>query len=215
MYRNYCKETAGRKVKRSSFYNIFKSKFGPRRQDKRFPQVRISVYSSHSQCDVCLGLDNFQRTCKSEVERKYCLGLKQSHKSRFGGARVETGRLKQLGLLYPQEWITFQVDGMDNSKSLLPRFLEKGKKMSGLFKLPCKITGGIIWSSLYPGQRKNKFFINHDHFPNSSNMVVSVVFRMLEDVFEDHKFLPKCLHINLDNCGLKSMLRLYFAFTFL
>ena len=130
----------------------------------------------------------------------------------IGGARVEIGRLKQLALTFPMEWMTFQVDGMDNSKSMLPRFLEKGKKLAGLFRLPCKITGGIIWSSLYPEQRKNKFFINHDHFPNSSNMVVSVVFLMLRDVLADHKILPKCLHINLDNCGLISMLYNYCRF---
>ena len=212
LYRTYCQEVAGHKVKRSNFFKIFQSKFGPKRQDRSLPQIRISKYSSHSVCDVCLGLDNFQRTCKSETEIKYCQDLKKNHKMRYGSARVEIGRLKQLALTFPMEWITFQIDGMDNAKSMLPRFLEKGKKLAGLFRLPCKITGGIIWSSLYPEQRKNKFFINHDHFPNSSNMVVSVVFLMLSDVLADHKILPKCLHINLDNCGLKSML--YFIITF-
>ena len=56
---------------------------------------------------------------------------------------------------------------------------------------------------MYPEQRKNKFFVNHDHFPNSSNMVVSIIFLMLKDVLDDLKLLPKCLHVNLDNCGFK------------
>ena len=205
LYRTYLQETTGKQLKKSCFYEIFKSKFGPRRQERTLPQVRISKYSSHSVCDVCLGLDNFQRTCKSQAQIKFCQGLKQNHKIKYGNARVEIGRLKQLGITFPKEWMTFQIDGMDNQKSTIPRILEKGKKLAGLFRLPCKISGGIIWSSLYPGHRKNKFFINHDHFPNSSNMVVTIVFLMLKDVLADHKFLPKCLHINLDNCGLLFM----------
>ena len=76
LYRTYLEEINGKKVKRSKFYEIIKYKFGPKRQDKTLPQVRISKYSSHSVCDVCLGLDKFQRTCKSEEEIRYCQGLK-------------------------------------------------------------------------------------------------------------------------------------------
>ena len=76
LYRTYLEEINGKKVKISKFYEIIKYKFGPKRQDKTLPQVRISKYSSHSVCDVCLGLDNFQRTCKSEEEIRYCQGLK-------------------------------------------------------------------------------------------------------------------------------------------
>ena len=205
LFRTYLQETSGRTLKRSSFYKHFKNKFGSKRQDKNLPQIRISRYSSHSVCDTCLGLDNFQRTCKNEDQLKFCQGLKQNHKIRFGGARVEIYRLIQLGIQFSDQWFSFQLDGMDNSKSTIPRFLEKGKKFAGSFRLPCKISGGIIWSSLYPGNRKNKMFVNHDHYPNSSNMIVSIVFLMLKDVLADHKFLPKCLHINLDNCGLLFM----------
>ena len=114
LFRTYSQETAGKQVKRSTFYKILKTKFGPRRLNRNLPQIRISKYSSHSVCDVCLGLDNFQRTCKSTTEIKYCQALKQNHKIRYGNARVEIGRLKQLSLTFPMEWATFQIDGMDN-----------------------------------------------------------------------------------------------------
>ena len=48
LYRTYVQETSGRKLKKSSFYKHFKNKFGPKRQDRNLPQVRISRYSSHS-----------------------------------------------------------------------------------------------------------------------------------------------------------------------
>ena len=57
---------------------------------------------------------------------------------------------------------TFQVDGMDNSKSYLPRFLEKTKENQGTERLPSKISGCIIYSGFYELKRKTLFFINHD-----------------------------------------------------
>ena len=50
---------------------------------------------------------------------------------------------------------------MDNRKSMIPRILEKSKSLSLDYRLPSKITGCITTSSLYPENRKVKFFINH------------------------------------------------------
>ena len=55
-----------------------------------------------------------------------------------------------------------QVDGMDNSKSYLPRFLEKTKENQGTERLPSKISGCIIYSGYYEHKRKIMFYINHD-----------------------------------------------------
>ena len=55
-----------------------------------------------------------------------------------------------------------QVDGMDNSKSYLPRFLEKTKANQGTERLPTKISGCIVYSGYYEHKRKILFYINHD-----------------------------------------------------
>ena len=104
-------------------------------------------------------------------------------------------------------------------------------------RLPCKITGCITTSSLYPDNRKIQFYVNHgrksyltdllmfyfhlfnteisliekrsslnmifnaDQFENGSNMIVSIIYRMVVDFVKDNKVLPPVLFINLDNCG--------------
>ena len=40
-----------------------------------------------------------------------------------------------------------------------------------------------------------------DQFENGSNMIVSILFKMIQDFYTDNKFLPPILFLNLDNCG--------------
>merc|ERR1719318_34743 len=84
--------------------------------------------------------------------------------------------------------------------------------MTLMYKLPSKITGVIASSSLYSENRKVKMFINHDQFENGSNMIISIVYKMILDFLNDHKFLPPILFLNLDNCGRENKNRYLLAF---
>ena len=106
---------------------------------------------------------------------------------------------KQLALSFPNDHLFVAIDGMDNSKSYIPRHLEKTKKQ-GCWKLPSKIVGAVISNSKYINNRKVKLFVNHDHFQQGSNMVVSIVYKIIRDFHKDYKMLPKSLDLNLDNC---------------
>ena len=48
---------------------------------------------------------------------------------------------------------------------------------------------------------KYDFSHNKDQFENGSNMIISIVYRMLIDFIKQHKVLPPVLFLNLDNCG--------------
>lgn len=117
----------------------------------------------------------------------------------FSRSRAAINVRKQLALTYPNDYIFVAIDGMDNSKSYIPRFLEKTKKQ-GTWKLPSKITGAIISSGKYVNKRKVKLYVNHDHFAQGSNMVVSIVYKVIKDFLNEHGMLPKTLDLNLDNC---------------
>ena len=65
-----------------------------------------------------------------------------------------------------------QVDGMDNSKSYLPRHLEKTKENQGTERLPSKISGCILYSGLYEHKRKVVFYINHDQVVSIMQSIV-------------------------------------------
>ena len=70
LYDMYLDETVGPHLKQSTFYESFKTFFGPNRQDKSLPQVRISKYSSHSICNLCTALNTNKRQARSEGELK-------------------------------------------------------------------------------------------------------------------------------------------------
>ena len=88
IFDQYLAQSKAPHVSRSSFYQILTTKFGPRRDDKSLPRIRLSAYSSHSRCDQCLMLEKFQRSCQTEADRTLSKSLKQEHKQTFVRARV-------------------------------------------------------------------------------------------------------------------------------
>lgn len=161
LYKVYLKEAVPPLLKRSSFYKLFKSKFGPRRIDKSLKWIRISKDSTHSKCDVCTALNQFIRGAKNAAELAYAKSLKLQHTDKYSKARVAVNEFIQRSITSPREVVAFLIDTMDNSKSLIPRVREKTKQLSGMFRLPCKITGCISRSSLYESSEKNVFYIQH------------------------------------------------------
>ena len=88
---------------------------------------------------------------------------------------------------------------MDNHKSMIPQSPAIGKTSGSLFKLPSKVTGTIIWSGRYPQNRRVGFLLNHNQYEQGGSKLVSILFRLLEQIVADFGELPKHLTINLDN----------------
>ena len=103
-------------VAKSTFYALFASKFGPKRDDKTLPQVRISSYSSHSRCDQCLLLEQLQRRCRTEEDLAVIKSLKQEHRLLYSRARIAIEEKRTKALTDPAGHIYVQIDDMDNKK---------------------------------------------------------------------------------------------------
>lgn len=116
MYMMYNIQAPEPQVKMSSFYSLFRSHFGPRREDPSLPCVRISSYSSHSKCDQCILLERHQRSCQSEEDLAVAKGLKQEHKQVYVRARVAIEEKRMKAINDPKNHIFIQVDDMDNHK---------------------------------------------------------------------------------------------------
>ena len=164
LYKMYCDEVSKPRIALPTFYRYLKTYFGPQRIDKSYPCIRISKYSSHSVCDVCVTLNFNLKLCKTEAELNLVKGLTNQHKIDFGMARKTIESIKQTAINYPQDNIFIQVDGMDNAKSYCPRYLENSKELVGTERLPTKIYGGLVWSGFFEERRSITFFLNHDHY---------------------------------------------------
>lgn len=212
LYKLYKTEVRRPVLSQSSFYEQFREQFGPFRKDKNLPQVTISNYSTHSICDTCLGISQYMRGAKCDAQRELARAMKIEHQAKYSGARMEVSRKIQYSLNFHSEVMCIQIDSMDNQKSYLPRFLENGKHVSGLFRIPCKITGVIVHSGFLPDRRTVRFYCNHTQFENGSSMIVSVLFRVLSDFLKEHKTLPNRLVLNVDNTVKENKNRYIFAF---
>ena len=103
LYNMYLEETTGPHLSKSTFYENFKSYFGPNRVDKSLPQVRISKYSSHSVCNICTVLNSNKRQAQSESELKIAQEKINNHKLVFGGARRKIDEIIQSALSFPAD----------------------------------------------------------------------------------------------------------------
>ena len=113
---------------------------------------------------------------------------------------------------FPSDNIFIQIDGMDNSKSYLPRYQELSKDQVQKERLPSKISGCTIYNGWYEKNRKVLFYVNHDIFENGSNLVITLIHHLLQEFLSDWKKLPKKLHLNLDNCWKENKNRYLFSF---
>ena len=212
LFNIYVEESSGPHVSKSSFYRLFKEKFGPRRKNKSLPHIRISKYSTHSICAQCLAIRQFQKSCKTVAEFEYSKNLQAKHREVYGNARRKICEIEQSALSYPEDHLLIKIDGMDNRKSDLPRFLTNSKQFANFQKLACHITGAIITSGHYPKKEKQFFFVNHNQFEQGSNMIVTIVYHLLLDFLLEFKRFPKKLHLNTDNCARENKNRFMFAF---
>ena len=110
-----------------------------------------------------------------------------------------------------------QIDGMDNAKSYLPRFIVKTKENQGTERLPSKISGCIVYSGYYAGKRKCSFFINHDQVLHSFSIFVVCTSTVCFDLslkfstFESFFFLVSFLTLVV---FMLKLLKLFFDFLF-
>ena len=222
LYKLYVEESHGPHIAPSTFYQYFEIYFGPNRKDRSLPCVRISKYSSHSVCNVCTSLNNHRRQSKSDAEMKVAQNLINQHKQVFGGAFRKVQEVKQSALSRPSDHLLLQVDGMDNHKSYLPRYLQNVKELQGTERLPSKISGCILWSGLYEAKRKVLLYLNHDQvycncltvnvnaiaifqFENASNMIITLIHQLLQEFVSDHGMLPRNLHLNLGTPSIQKL----------
>ena len=65
LYDVYTEESPKPHVKKSSFYYLYRKYFGPHKEYSLTPTVRITKYSNHSCCDLCVTIRQLRVTVRS------------------------------------------------------------------------------------------------------------------------------------------------------
>ena len=103
LYDMYLNETIGPHLALSSFYALFKKKFGAYRDDPSFSHIRISKYSSHSVCNICAALKSNKRQAKTEFELNVAQEKINQHRLVYTGARKKIEDIIQSALSHPDD----------------------------------------------------------------------------------------------------------------
>jgi hypothetical protein len=112
LFEIYDNEVVEPRIKISTFYSLFKKYFASNRADKTLPQIRLSVWSSHSKCDQCIALSRYRRSSRTEESLAHAKSLQLAHKTCYGRARIHIESLRHLALSYPDSRLFIQIDDM-------------------------------------------------------------------------------------------------------
>ena len=107
----------------STFCEHLSNYFSGKRQYKFLPQIKFSSYSSHSKCDTCSLIEKYTASCKSKEQLDFLRGLKYLHREKFGKIRISIEIISRQALTFPEHHITIYIDGMDNSKEIVRKFI--------------------------------------------------------------------------------------------
>ena len=118
LFKMYQEETPSPHISESLFYDLFKTAFGPRRVDKSLPWIRISKYSTHSVCNICVALNCNQKQAKTEAELQLALDLRNNHRMNFGLARRKVDEIRQSSISFPSDNLFVQVSVVTRSDCL-------------------------------------------------------------------------------------------------
>ena len=111
LYGLYTAEAPKPHVAQTTFYQHMKKHFGANRQDKTLPCVRISAYSSHSVCDICIALNQNQKMCKNEAELNMSTSLRNQHRMDVGMTRKAVESIRQSAMDFSEDNLYIQCDG--------------------------------------------------------------------------------------------------------
>ena len=114
LYDIYVNEVEGPHLAYSTFCQYFETYFGPGRKDMHLPCIRLSVYSSHSVCDVCSAITRYINTCTSKEEIEFVRNLKNLHREKYSKVRISIETRTRLSYLYPEEHLTIYTGKRDH-----------------------------------------------------------------------------------------------------
>ncbi len=195
---------------RSHFYRTWKA---------LAPHIKCRKAHAFSICDTCISfsdrLMHLARKSSRDREREHLLKGFRSHLREVKLERAEYARNRLNAAERPGEVLSVIIDGADQTKFGIPRFIEKSKSESG-HAIKQKITGVLFHSGL----RKDDFMAylsSSDNLPGGANQTIDAFSRCFLVLLEHRAFMhnltqPKQLYVQLDNTGKDNKNRYFMAF---
>ena len=195
----------------SSFYATWK---------KFVPHIKCVRAHTFETCDACITFrDNQMLIIRGRIvgdTKASLISAFNRHISDVKQQRAEYRRVRQMAFDRPGDVLSVIIDGADQAKFGLPRFVDKSKNERG-HALKQKVTGvlfhhGLVSSDFFA------VFTSRENIPGGANQTIDVMVRSLlallkrrslRDSFRTH---AKELFVQLDNTAKDNKNRFFFAF---
>ncbi|XP_071821925.1 uncharacterized protein [Apostichopus japonicus] len=159
-------------------------------------------------CGTCQSLKEVAERARTGKETEECRQLQEVHLNHVKSEREQYHLARTKACQFSTELTTLIVDGMDQSKTDLPHFVQNDKDVKHLAKVPVHITGVLIHTK-GPCDKFAYVYTDVKHIPHDSNMTITCILRTLVK----HKdTLGKDLFLQLDNCYRENKNRYLLSF---
>ncbi len=213
VYLLYCESMKNRQenfCSRSHFYSVWKH---------LIPHIKCRKTHAFSICDTCIlfrdRLMALARRPSRDRERQQTLNGFRAHLRQIKLERAEYARNRMKAMDNPSKVLSVIVDGADQSKFGIPRFLEKSKSEKG-YSIKQKLIGVLFHGGL-GGTDFLAYLTSPENIPGGSNQTIDAFCRCFLVLLEHRAFkeklrTPDTLYIQLDNTSKDNKNRYFMAF---
>eukprot|EP00731_Ephydatia_muelleri_P036499 Em0266g2a len=187
VYQEYTEEYngSGYVISKASFFRNWKKVHG---------NISIPKRSRFTVCTLC---DLFAtRIPTAKADKKDALvQARQTHLERVRVERQKYYSHCAKSRHDPKQYITLILDGMDQSKTYLPHFYHQSKAMINKALLKTHIIGGLTHG------HGEYAYLSFGEFPQDSNLTLSILLSILNNINRKEHRLPDTLYLQMDNCS--------------
>ncbi|CAH3027411.1 unnamed protein product, partial [Porites evermanni] len=162
----------------------------------KFPDVIIPKRNRFTKCGVCLLITEHIRATTDKKKRVTWTERKQLHMEQQAGERKKYYKHQKKAEQRPDKYLSLIIDGMDQSKTHLPHWIQKSKlegECDGFLKT--HVTG-----VLSHGHKKAWCFIDFMRWPQDANPTINCLISVFRHLRRTKIRLPPTLYLQLDNC---------------
>lgn len=174
-----------------------------RLQKENYSHVKVPAEQRFTKCKICTGLKAARRRTLIRAELKDIKLRREKHLQQVMTERRKYWSRRTKAKQYPHQYLSMILDGMDQHKTLLPRFMEQSSAMSACLRLKAHLVGVMVHG------RGNYIYISNDRVHSDPNLTVHCVFRTLLQLPPP---LPPVLYLQADNCFRENKNKFVFAF---
>lgn len=193
LYLQYEMEEGVFAVSRSTFLKVWNSQW------KRY--IKFRNVGQGKRCRICARLDEERLQATTHEEKLAIVQKKKDHIGQIMADREVSVRCSHMSEKAAQEKsmdgmgqvLKLTIDGMDQAKFKCPRFSTPTAEWEGLFRPSLHVVGAIAH-----GHAEMVFIMDADQ-PKDSNMVCTVLSRILDIVHDTVQILPRHLILSVDN----------------